>query len=98
MLLNSLISDTHPDDEMICIFRRQNEVLFRSDFVSLLETTARMGHLKKSRNVSPENVEVTFTSGSEPRILFYSIGMEMGVARRRTRGIRKAPDEIDVFD
>ena len=42
----------------ICTFRRQNEALFKSAFVSVLETAGEMGHLKKVGNVSLDGTKV----------------------------------------
>lgn len=100
-----LSADTHPDHDTICSFRRQNEALFKSAFVSVLETAGEMGHLKKVGNVSLDGTKVMANASKHSAVSYGHAGrsvaeleLEVGELIKKAERADRAPldDGLDI--
>ena len=91
-----LSADTHPDHDTICTFRRQNEALFKSAFVSVLETAAEMGHLKKVGNVSLDGTKVLANASKHSAVSYGHAGRSVAELELEVGELLRKAEQADT--
>ena len=90
-----LSGDTHPDHDTICAFRRQNEVLFKRAFVSVLETAGEMGHLKRVGNVSLDGSKVLANASKHSAVSYEHAGRSVEQLELEVAELMKKAEAAD---